>query len=305
MINPEEFVKKTIEDIKKNIKEKAIIACSGGVDSTTSAVIAKKALGDKLICVFIDTGFLREGERESVENLLKKYGLNPIVIDASERFISELSKAEDAEEKRKIFARIYWEVLEEVAKEKNVSWLISGTIAPDWIETEGGIKSHHNITLPKGLKLKIYEPLRDLYKDEVRQVARYLGLKEIVEKMPFPGPGLAIRIVGKIDKKKIEIVRKANKIVEEEVEKANLKVWQAFAVLLPVRTVGVVGDERAYGYTIAVRIVESRDAMTANFARVDWELLARIANRITSEIPEVNRVLYDITNKPPACIEYE
>ena len=305
MINPEEFVKKTIEDIKKNIKEKAIIACSGGVDSTTSAVIAKKALGDKLICVFIDTGFLREGERESVESLLKKYGLDPIVIDASERFISELSKAEDAEEKRKIFAKIYWEVLEEVAKEKNVSWLISGTIAPDWIETEGGIKSHHNITLPKGLKLRIYEPLRDLYKDEVRQVARYLGLKEIVEKMPFPGPGLAIRIVGKIDRKKIEIVRKANKIVEEEVEKANLKVWQAFAVLLPVRTVGVVGDERAYGYTIAVRIVESRDAMTANFARVGWELLARIANRITSEIPEVNRVLYDITNKPPACIEYE
>ncbi len=304
-MNPEEFVKKTIEDIKRNVKGKAIIACSGGVDSTTSAVIARKALGDKLICVFIDTGFLREGERENVENLLRNYGLNPTVIDASERFINELSKAEDAEGKRKIFARVYWEVLEEVAKKEDVDWLISGTIAPDWIETEGGIKSHHNITLPKGLKLKIYEPLRDLYKDEVREIARYLRLKEIAEKMPFPGPGLAIRIVGKIDKEKIEIVRKANKIVEEEVAKANLKVWQAFAVLLPIKTVGVVGDERIYGYTIAVRIVESRDAMTANFAKVDWELLAKIANRITSEISKVNRVLYDITNKPPACIEYE
>ena len=220
----------------------------------------------------------------------------------------------DPEEKRKIIGEKFVRVFERIAKEKKAEYLIQGTIAPDWIESGGGlrdtIKTHHNVGgLPPDMKLKVVEPLRDLYKDEVRQVARYLGL-EVAERQPFPGPGLAVRVIGEVDEKKIEIVREACAIVEEEIEEAYKKgiiekPWQYFAVLLPVRSVGVRGDIRAYGYTIAIRCVDSIDAMTASYSKLPHDLLERIATRITNEIKEVNRVVYDISNKPPATIEWE
>ena len=305
----EDFIREKVEEIRKTVGDgKAIIALSGGVDSSTAAVLAHKAIGDKLHGVFVNTGFLRKGEPEFVVRIFRdEFGLNLHYIDASERFFEALKGVTDPEEKRKIIGRVFIEVFEEVAKEIDAEFLIQGTIAPDWIESRGKIKSHHNVGgLPERLNLKLMEPLRDLYKDEVRELAKELGLPEkIYNRMPFPGPGLAVRVLGEVTPEKIAIVRDANAIVEEEIEKGGLKPWQAFAVLLGVKTVGVQGDIRAYKETVAVRVVESLDGMTANAMNVPFDVLQRIAFRITSEIPEVGRVLYDITNKPPATVEFE
>ena len=305
----ERFIEETVEEIRETVGDgKAIIALSGGVDSSTAAILAYKAIGDKLHAVFVNTGFMRKGEPEFVVKTFRdEFGLNLHYVDASERFFDALKGVSDPEEKRKIIGRVFIEVFEEVAREINADFLIQGTIAPDWIESRGKIKSHHNVGgLPEKLNLKLIEPLRDLYKDEVRELAKELGLPEkIYGRMPFPGPGLAVRVLGEVTPEKVAIVREANAIVEEEIERAGLKPWQAFAVLLGVKTVGVQGDIRAYKETVAVRIVESLDGMTANAMDVPFEVLQRIAFRITSEIPEVGRVLYDVTNKPPATIEFE
>ncbi len=305
----EKFIEEKVEEIKETVGNgKAIIALSGGVDSSTAAVLAHKAIGERLHAVFVNTGFMRKNEPEFVVKTFQdEFGLNLHYVDASERFFAELKGVTEPEEKRKAIGRVFIEVFEEVAKEINADFLIQGTIAPDWIESQGKIKSHHNVGgLPERLNLKLIEPLRDLYKDEVRELAKELGLPEkIYNRMPFPGPGLAIRVLGEVTPEKVAIVREANAIVEEEIERAGLKPWQAFAVLLGVKTVGVQGDIRAYKETVAVRVVESLDGMTANAMAVPFEVLQRIAFRVTSEIPEVGRVLYDITNKPPATIEFE
>ncbi|MCD6331063.1 MAG: glutamine-hydrolyzing GMP synthase subunit GuaA [Thermoplasmata archaeon] len=313
MFDAEKFVKEAVEKLKKEVKGRAIIAASGGVDSTVAAKLGSMALGKNLTAVYVDTGLMREGEGEFVKRLFEKMDLDFVYIDAKEEFLNALKGVSDPEKKRKIIGEKFVRVFERVAKEKKAEYLIQGTIAPDWIESGGGlrdtIKTHHNVGgLPPDMKLKVVEPLRDLYKDEVRQVARYLGL-EVAERQPFPGPGLAVRVIGEVDEEKIEIVRKACAIVEEEIEEACKKglkkPWQYFAVLLPVRSVGVRGDVRAYGYTVAIRCVDSVDAMTASYSKLPHDLLERIATRITNEIKEVNRVVYDISNKPPATIEWE
>jgi GMP synthase (glutamine-hydrolysing) len=282
------------------------------VDSTTAAVITHRAIGDNLLVVFVDTGFMRKNEAKEIEGLFSRMGLNYKIVDASSEFINSLKGVEDPEEKRKIIGAKFIEVFERVAEEFGAEYLVQGTIAPDWIESGGGlrdtIKSHHNVGgLPEKMNLKLVEPLRELYKDEVRSIAEYLGL-EIKHRQPFPGPGLAIRIIGPIDEEKIEIVREANAIVEEEVERSlpyESRPWQYFAVLLPIRSVGVHGDKRAYGYVVAVRMVDSLDGMSAAYFKASHDILERIAIRITTEIKGVNRVVYDITNKPPGTIEWE
>jgi len=305
----EDFIQEKVREIRETVGDgRAIIALSGGVDSSTAAILAHKAIGEGLHAVFVNTGFMRKNEPEFVVKTFRdEFGLNLHYIDASERFFEALRGITDPEEKRTVIGRVFIEVFEEVAKEINADFLIQGTIAPDWIESKGKIKSHHNVGgLPERLNLKLIEPLRDLYKDEVRELAKELGLPEkIYNRMPFPGPGLAVRVLGEVTPEKVAIVREANAIVEEEIERVGLKPWQAFAVLLGVKTVGVQGDIRAYKETIAVRVVESLDGMTANAMNVPFEVLQRIAFRITSEIPEVGRVLYDVTNKPPATIEFE
>ncbi|ASJ10370.1 GMP synthase [Thermococcus sp. P6] len=305
----EEFIGEKVEEIRKTVGDgKAIIALSGGVDSSTAAVLAHRAIGDRLHAVFVNTGFMRKNEPEFVVKTFQDdLGLNLIYVDAQERFFEALKGVTDPEEKRKVIGKTFIDVFEEVAREIDAGFLIQGTIAPDWIESKGKIKSHHNVGgLPERLNLRLIEPLRDLYKDEVRELARELGLPEkIYNRMPFPGPGLAVRVLGEVTPERVAIVREANAIVEEEIERAKLKPWQAFAVLLGVKTVGVQGDIRAYKETVAVRVVESLDGMTANAMEVPFEVLQRIAFRITSEVPQVGRVLYDVTNKPPATIEFE
>jgi GMP synthase (glutamine-hydrolysing) len=309
MLDAEKFISEAIEGIIARVEDgTAIIALSGGVDSSAAAVLVHKAIGRHLVAVFVDHGFMRKGEREEVEEIFKgQLGMNLIVVDASERFMKALKGIRDPEAKRKIIGEHFIRVFEEVARGENAEFLVQGTIAPDWIESEGGIKSHHNVAgLPGGMTLKLVEPLRDLYKDEVREVARKLGLPEsISERMPFPGPGLAVRIVGEVTPEKVGVVREANAIVEEEIRNAGLRPWQALAALLEGRSVGVKGDIRDYGYTIAVRAVESVDAMTANSMEVPWNVLRTIMKRITREVPGVTRVLYDLTDKPPATIEFE
>ncbi|MEM2434700.1 MAG: glutamine-hydrolyzing GMP synthase, partial [Candidatus Bathyarchaeia archaeon] len=285
------------------------------IDSSTAAVLAMKAIGERLTAVFVDHGFMREGEPEFIKEVFGKMGINLIVVETRERFYNRLRGITDPELKRKIIGEEFIRVFEEVAERVGAEYLIQGTIYPDRIESgfrrfSDKIKSHHNVAgLPLNIKFKgIVEPLKDLYKDEVREVARRLGLpKEIVFRQPFPGPGLAVRIVGEITPEKVEIIRKADKIVREEIESASLqsRLWQYFAVLTNTLTTGIKGDARAYGYVVAVRIVESKEAMTASFAKIPHEILERISTRITSEIPEVVRVVYDITNKPPSTIEWE
>jgi len=312
MFKPDKFVSEKIEELRERIKGRAIIACSGGVDSTTAAVLVHRAIGDNLLAVFVDTGFMRKNEKKRISQLFSKMELNYRIVDASEEFIDVLKGVEDPERKRKIIGAKFIEVFEREAQNFGARYLVQGTIAPDWIESGGGlrdtIKSHHNVGgLPERMNLELVEPLRDLYKDEVRKVAKYLGL-EVYERQPFPGPGLAIRIIGEVTRERLEIVREANAIVEEEVENFypyEKRPWQYFAVLLPIRSVGVHGDKRVYGYTIAVRMVESVDGMTAAYFKAEHELLDKIAIRLTREIKGVNRVVYDITNKPPATIEWE
>ncbi len=304
MVDVEKFVEKAIKEIRERVKDgKAIIALSGGVDSSVCTVLAYRAIGDRLIPVFVDTGLMREGEPERIKEIFGPMGL--VFVDAKEQFFSVLKGVTDPEEKRKKIGELFVRIFERVAEEHGAEYLIQGTIYPDIIESQGGIKSHHNVGgFPTRYKFKdVIEPLRELYKDEVREVARYLGLpKEISERMPFPGPGLAVRIVGEVTPEKVEIVRKANKIVEEELE--DYEKWQCFAALIG-RATGVKGDIRVWGYVIAIRAVSSRDGMTADPLEIDYRKLRRIALRITGEIPEVTRVVYDITPKPPATIEYE
>ncbi|HDM37019.1 MAG TPA: glutamine-hydrolyzing GMP synthase subunit GuaA [Candidatus Syntrophoarchaeum butanivorans] len=299
--------KKLIEDAVKRIREecrgKAIIALSGGVDSSVSAVLAHRAIGEDLIPIFVDTGFMREGEPERIREVFGDMNLR--VVDARERFLKALEGVSDPEEKRKIIGETFIRIFEEEARKVGARYLIQGTIYPDRIESEGGIKSHHNVGgLPINIEFDgIIEPIADLYKDEVRILARELGLPpEISERMPFPGPGLAVRIIGEVTREKLEVVRRANTIVEEELRE--FKPWQAFAAVVE-RGTGVKGDVRVHGWIVAVRAVESRDGMTASPIEIPWDRLRRISSRITGEIPDVARVVYDITPKPPATIEYE
>jgi GMP synthase (glutamine-hydrolysing) len=315
MFDPKEFVAQKILELQNLIKGKALLACSGGVDSTTTAVLTSKAIGERLVTVFVDTGYLRKHEPERVKNLLTSLGLNFKLIDAKEEFYQALKGITDPERKRKIIGEKFIRIFERVAEKEEIKYLVQGTIAPDWIESGGSlratIKTHHNVGgLPKDLKLKIVEPLRELYKDEVRVLARYLGIP-VAERQPYPGPGLAIRIVGEASRENTEIIREACAIVEEEIERAveekkMAKPWQYFAVLLPVKTVGVHGDIRAYGNTIGIRAVHSIDGMTAEYSKIPPDVLERISIRITNKLKDkVNRVVYDITNKPPSTIEWE
>lgn len=311
-----DFIETAVQEIKRTIGEsQAIIALSGGIDSSAATALAAKALGRNLTAVLVDHGFLRENEAESVKATFEKFGINFILVEAQDRFLQKLKGIRDPEKKRKIIGEEFIRVFEEVAEKMGAEYLIQGTIYPDRIESgfkrfSDKIKTHHNVAgLPTKMEFKaVVEPLRDLYKDEVRKVAAQLGLpKEIVRRQPFPGPGLAVRVTGEATEEKVEIVRKADKIVTEEIEKAGLKdsLWQYFAVLTDTKSTGVKGDARAYGYTVAVRAVESREAMTANFAKIPYEVLEKISTRITNEIPHVVRVVYDITHKPPATIEWE
>jgi GMP synthase (glutamine-hydrolysing) len=304
----EAFINEAVEKIKNQVgSEHAIIGLSGGVDSSVASLLVAKAIGSNLTAVFVDTGFMRKGEPEMVKKTFEgKYGLNFKLVDAREEFMEALKGEADPEVKRKIIGHKFIEVFEREAKAFDSKFLVQGTIAPDWIETGGKIKSHHNVTLPEGMILELVEPLRDLYKDEVREVSRTLGLPpEISERIPFPGPGLAVRVLGEITPERLEAVKEADFIVLEEIEKAGLKPWQALAAILPGRATGVKGDSREYGFMIAVRAVESLDAMTATSMNIPWEVQRKIADRITGEIRGVTRVLYDLTNKPPSTIEFE
>jgi len=309
------FIEEQVAAIRAAVGDgRAIIACSGGVDSTTAAVLASRALGDRLLAVYVDTGLMRKGETEEVAKTLKSLGVKSKVVHATDLFFGALKRVTDPERKRAIIGGKFIEVFEREAEGFRAGFLVQGTIAPDWIESGGQlrdrIKTHHNVGgLPAVMKLKLVEPLRDLYKDEVRQVARALGVS-VSERQPFPGPALAVRCLGEVTPEAVEIVRAACAIVEEEIEAAAKAgtmplPWQYFAVLVPLKSVGVHGDLRVYGRTIAVRAVESVDGMTASYSRIPHEVLDRISVRITNEVRDVNRVVYDVSNKPPATIEWE
>ena len=307
MLSPKEFIDDAIQKIKDQIgDEKAIIALSGGVDSSVCSVLVQEAIGDNLTAIFVDHGLLREGEVEQVTNTFKDR-LNFKFVDASDEFMDALAGAEDPEEKRKIIGKVFMDVFEREAIKSDAKFLVQGTIAPDWIETDGEIKSHHNIALPSGMELELCEPIRDLYKDEVREIGDELDLPATtVYRQPFPGPGLGVRVVGALTRENVEICRKANKIVCDEVEAAGLDkdVWQYFAVLTNTKATGVKGDQRDFGYLVVVRIVNSIDAMTASVAELPWDLIKTISQRITSEVSEVTHVALSISDKPPATIEF-
>ncbi|MEM2511284.1 MAG: hypothetical protein QXY40_10650, partial [Candidatus Methanomethylicia archaeon] len=287
-----------------------LAACSGGIDSTVSAVLVSKALGNPIEAVYIDDGLRRIGEAEDTVKLLRSIGLKPFIYDARNEVVGGLMGIVDPEEKRKTFRELFYNILGRIAKENNVRYVVQGTIAADIVETVKGVKTQHNVLEQLGIDVlvkygfNVIEPLRNLYKWQVRMVAQELELPiEIIEKKPFPGPGLAVRVIGEVTWDKLEILRKATKIVEEETVDVN--AFQSFAVLLDSKATGIKNESRIYGYIIAVRIVSSSDALTARFVEVPYNKLRRISERITSEIPEVTRVLYDITDKPPATIEFE
>jgi GMP synthase (glutamine-hydrolysing) len=307
-----------VEDVKQKVgDQKVICALSGGVDSAVAALLVHKAIGDNLTCIFVDNGVLRKGEADKVIKTFREhFHIKLIHVDARERFLEKLRGVSDPEKKRKIIGNEFIAVFEEeAAKIKDVDFLVQGTLYPDVIESvsfkgpSAVIKSHHNVGgLPEVMKLKLIEPLRELFKDEVRAVGEELGLsEEICWRHPFPGPGLAIRCLGDVSPERLEILREADAIVLEEIKKAGLyrDLWQAFAVLLPVKTVGVMGDERTYENAVAVRAVTSLDAMTADWARIPPDVLGRISNRLINEVKGVNRVVYDISSKPPGTIEWE
>jgi len=367
--NPEKFIHEIEPQLKDIVDGKAVAAVSGGVDSTTAAALSYKILGDRVVPVMIDTGFLRENEAQKVKEMLKN--IMPLqVVDVSEEFISALEGLSDAEEKRKKFRQLFYDTLSRIVKENNAKYLIQGTIAADWVETQGGIKTQHNVLVQLGIDtekewgFKVVEPLADLYKDEVRALSKYLGLpKEIYARQPFPGPGLLVRVVGKLTREKLEIVRKATEVVERNL--ATLNLSQYFSVIFEsdgyydeklssetgckvkvynTLATGVKGDVRAYGniasvdckkdyeglreiteklaaynithvlvkvkdvnpngqYTIGIRAVTTQDFMTADFAKIDWNLLEKIANELNYE--KIREVVYDVTTKPPATIEFE
>lgn len=315
----ESFIKESIENIKKTVgKDKVVLGLSGGVDSSVAALLIHKAIGKNLRSIFIDNGLLRKDEPQQVKAIFKNmFHLNLDYVDRSKRFLTRLKDITDPEEKRKIIGNEFVKVFEEEAdKVKGVKFLAQGTLYPDVIESvsptgapSSRIKSHHNVGgLPAHMKLKLVEPLRDLFKDEVRQIGKALGLPDnIIYRQPFPGPGLAVRILGPITDERLRILREVDRRVIEEIRKAGLyeQIWQSFAVLLPVKSVGVMGDERTYENVAALRCVTSFDGMTADWVKLPYEVLERISNRVINEVKGVNRVVYDISSKPPATIEWE
>jgi GMP synthase (glutamine-hydrolysing) len=310
------IVESAVEAIRAQVGgEKVICGLSGGVDSAVAAALVHKAVGDQLTCVFVDTGLMRAGEAEQVEDTFRRqFQVDLVHVKAADRFVEALAGIDDPERKRKTIGSTFIRVFEEVAADvEDARFLVQGTLYPDIIESgtrdAARIKSHHNVGgLPADMQFELVEPLRNLFKDEVRAVGEELGLpEEIVWRQPFPGPGLAVRIVGTVTPERLELLRRADAIVVEEVKRAGLhrELWQAFAVLLGIRTVGVMGDERTYAYPVVVRAVTSDDAMTADWARLPHELLERLSSRIIAEVPGVNRVAFDITSKPPGTIEWE
>jgi GMP synthase (glutamine-hydrolysing) len=294
-----------------------ICALSGGVDSTVVALLLHKVIGDRLQCIFVDNGLLRKNEAPQVVNLFRYHFKIPLTyVDAKDSFLQILEGVSDPEEKRKRIGREFISVFEREAKKiGKVEYLAQGTLYPDVIESisfkgpSATIKSHHNVGgLPEKMRLKLVEPLRELFKDEVRQLGKVLGLpEEILKRQPFPGPGLAIRVIGEVNQERLDILRAADEIVLEEIEQTRLRnqIWQSFAVLLPVKTVGVMGDERTYENVIALRVVASLDGMTADWVRLPYRILEHISNRIINEVRGVNRVVYDVSSKPPSTIEWE
>ncbi|MFA5221015.1 MAG: glutamine-hydrolyzing GMP synthase [Methanoregula sp.] len=305
MVNTQKFISQSIEEIKTAAgNEKVVMALSGGVDSSVCAVLAARAIGDRLIPIYIDTGLMRKGETERIKMLFSDIHLQ--VVEAGDEFLESLKGITDPEAKRKAIGERFIRCFEREAKKQGATCLLQGTIYPDRIESEGGIKSHHNVGgMPLHMEFsKVIEPLRDLYKDEVRDVAGALGMpKEIQHRMPFPGPGLAVRVLGEVTQEKVEVIREANWIVEEELVES-YHPWQCFAALLGLGT-GVKGDNRIHGWIVAIRAVNSRDGMTADPINIPFDHLTKIGSRITADIPRVSRVVYDITAKPPATIEYE
>lgn len=308
-------IKVMMDGVKTIIGSKrAIVALSGGVDSSTVAVLVSRAIGKKLLAVYVDTGLMRYNETEQIQKVFKKFPFRLKVIRAARLFFRALRNITNPEVKRKRIGELFIRIFEKEAKKFKAKFLIQGTIYSDRIESgltkySSRIKSHHNAGgLPKRMNLRLYEPLRDLYKDEVRQIAKRLGLaKEIIERQVFPGPGLAIRVLGDVTPEKVSIVQRADVILQEELKRANLtkRIWMVFPVLLPLKSVGIQGDKRTYKYPLVLRIIESKDAMTANFLKIPWSILERISTRLTNEVPEVNRIVYDISNKPPATMEWE
>ena len=313
------FVKESQEYLRKSLgREKVVLGLSGGVDSSVAAILIHKAIGKNLRCIFVDNGLLRRDEPQQIRKIFRNiFHLNLAYLDRSKRFLASLKGVTDPEVKRKVIGGEFIRVFEEeAAKIKGVKYLAQGTLYPDVIESisptgapSRRIKSHHNVGgLPAHMKLKLIEPLRDLFKDEVRQIAKEMYLPEsIIYRQPFPGPGLAIRIIGEVTKERLELLREVDRRVIDEIKNANLyeQVWQSFAILLPIKSVGIMGDERTYENVVALRCVSSMDGMTADWARLPYEILEKISNRIINEVKGVNRVVYDISSKPPATIEWE
>jgi GMP synthase (glutamine-hydrolysing) len=323
---PEHFIQSTVERVRAQVGNgHAICGLSGGVDSSVAAVLVSRAIGDRLTCIFVNNGVLRKDEFAKVQKTMREQlGLRVVAVDSSERFLFRLKGVTDPEQKRKAIGNEFISVFDDEAlkifqSEKHegeeIAWLVQGTLYPDVIESSSvkgpsqTIKSHHNVGgLPADMKLKLIEPLRDLFKDEVRRIGRDLGMpEEILERQPFPGPGLAVRILGEVTAERVALLQQADDIVVTEIKAAGFyrKVWQSFAVLLPVKSVGVMGDQRTYGYTCCVRAVESEDGMTADWAPLPFEVLRSISSRIVSEVRGINRVVYDVTSKPPGTIEWE
>ncbi|PIR66133.1 MAG: glutamine-hydrolyzing GMP synthase [Candidatus Omnitrophica bacterium CG12_big_fil_rev_8_21_14_0_65_43_15] len=313
------YIKESIQNIKNTVgNEKVVLGLSGGVDSSVAAVLLNKAIGKRLRCIFVDNGLLRKGEREKVKEVFgRHFKMNLKCVDAAGQFLRNLKGETDPEKKRKIIGKTFIKVFEKEAKAiGGVKFLAQGTLYPDVIESRsafGGpsatIKTHHNVGgLPKKMNLKLVEPLKELFKDEVRQLGKELGmLDELVWRQPFPGPGLAVRIIGDVTRERLDILKEVDYIVIDEIKKAGFyrKLWQAFAVFLPVKSVGIMGDERTYENVAAIRAVTSQDAMTADWAKLPYELLGKISNRIINEVKGINRVVYDISSKPPSTIEWE
>ena len=315
---PSSFITESVRRIRDQIGPgRAICALSGGVDSTVAAILVQRAIGNRLTCIFVNNGVLRKQEFPKVlANLRDRLQLQIIGVDASEQFLRKLAGVVDPERKRKIIGNEFILLFEDEARKlEKVDFLVQGTLYPDVIESvsvkgpSATIKSHHNVGgLPQNMNLQLVEPLRELFKDEVRNIGRELGLNDgVIQRHPFPGPGLAVRILGEVTLDRVQLLQEADDIVVSEIKNAGLysKIWQSFAVLLPVKTVGVMGDDRSYGYTVAIRAVDSRDGMTADWVRLPYDLLERISNRIVNEVKGVNRVVYDISSKPPATIEWE